>query len=596
MNTTLEHISNTPKAQNVSAPLSVSFGGHSTAGIKTRNDDAFAAHMPNSKYTRQLKGAVACIADGVSVSDRSHIASQLAVTQFIDDYFATPESWNVETCASKVLRALNDWLSAQSRHNQTSAMVTTFSAVVLKSKSLHIFHVGDSRIYRLRRGEIKQLTRDHAMNFSKDNTVLTSALGMDTRLMVDYSQHDAQVGDVILLTTDGLTSFLPPAVLTDTLSSTLTQYDTLEAATKAICDIALTAGSDDNITCGLMRVYSLPHENIDEAHARVQRQKIPPVMKSGNIIDDYKIISVLKSGTRSHLYRVECQKTQKDYILKAPSKNFENDPVYLEGFIREQWVGRRLDHPGLMKVLPGRENSDFLYLICELIRGYDLRDWMGENPNPPLSKVREIIGDIIQALRAMHRMGMVHRDIKPENIMMTHEGDIKIIDYGTVQVAGIDEISSPIVEDHAVGSVNYSAPEFVLGAKATTQSDIYSLGVIAYEMLAGQRPYRDKAAATKRPTGLDDWNYVSLKTKRTDLPNWACYAIEKACEKNPDNRYQVMSAFIEDLTKPADWTRQKESSSALLETNPVAFWKGLSLTLMGVIIILAALLVHNLSS
>jgi len=144
--------------------------------------------------------------------------------------------------------------------------------------------------------------------------------------------------------------------------------------------------------------------------------------------------------------------------------------------------------------------------------------------------------------------------------------------------------------------LNYSAPEFVLGAKATTQSDIFSLGVIAYEMLAGRRPYRDKAAATKRPTSLDNWKYVSLKKRRADLPNWVCYAIEKACEKNPERRYHVMSAFIEDLKKPGRWTQQKESSSALLETNPIAFWKGLSLILGFIIIILTALLVHGANS
>jgi len=330
MTSTLEHISNTSKAQS-SAPLSVSFGGYSTAGIKARNDDAFAAHLPETKYTRQMKGTVACIADGISVSDRSHLASQLAVTQFIDDYFATPESWGVEKCASRVLRALNDWLSAQSRHNQTSAMVTTFSAIILKSNSFHIFHVGDSRIYRLRDGKLKRLTRDHAMNFSKDNTVLTAALGMDTRLMVDYSQHDALEGDIILLTTDGLTTFLPSPVLKDELTNVLTKHDNLEACSEALSQRALDAGSDDNITCGLMRVDSLPHENMDEAHARVQQQKIPPVMKPGNIIDDYKITSVIHSGTRSHVYRAECLDTHKSYILKAPSKNFEDDPVYLDG-------------------------------------------------------------------------------------------------------------------------------------------------------------------------------------------------------------------------------------------------------------------------
>ena len=158
--------------------LRLDMGGHSLRGVKLRNDDAFAAHIPTSKQARQMKGGVACIADGISVSDRSHLASQLSVTQFIDDYFSTPDSWSVEEAASRVLRALNDWLCSQSRHNQTSAMVTTFSSVIIKSTSLHVFHVGDSRIYRIRGRNIEQVTRDHSLNISNNDSVLTASLGM----------------------------------------------------------------------------------------------------------------------------------------------------------------------------------------------------------------------------------------------------------------------------------------------------------------------------------------------------------------------------------------------------------------------------------
>lgn len=587
----LEHTSQKGRLLST-ADLDISFGGHSSAGLKARNDDAFAAELPATKYARQTKGAVACIADGISVSDRSHLASQLAVTQFIDDYFSTPESWGVEMCASKVLRALNDWLSSQSRHNQTSAMVTTFSSAIIKSNSLHVFHAGDSRIFKYSGGALKQLTRDHTVNFSKDNAVLTSALGMDARLAVDYNRSDVEIGDIVLLTTDGITSVFSQAGLEVELSKTLSENSDLDRAAQSLCEAALKAGSDDNVTCGLMRVDHLPLEDLNEAHARVQQRKIPPVLKPGQILDDYKVISVLHSGTRSHLYRVQCKQTETPYILKAPSPNFEEDPVYLDGFIREKWVGRRLSHPGLMKVYEGRETSDFLYLICEPVRGYSLRDWMTEHPNPPLSRVREIIGDIVQALRAMHRMGMVHRDIKPENVMITHAGNIKIIDYGTVQVAGIEEMSSPIQEDHAVGSVNYSAPELVLGETATAQSDLFSIGVMAYEMLASERPYSDKSQAVRRPTRLDDWRYGSLKDRRPDLPNWACFAIEKACHRNPAHRYHAMSEFVEDLAKPGAWAAQKESSVALIEKNPVAFWKGTSLILFAIAILLFTLLLQ----
>lgn len=580
--------------QLVANPLHVNFGGYSSAGIKARNDDAFSAHLPTSKYVRQMKGAVACIADGISVSDRSHLASQLSVTQFIDDYFATPESWSVENCASKVLRSLNDWLSGQSRHNQTSAMVTTFSAVILKSKSLHIFHVGDSRIYRLRKGQLTQITRDHCMNFTREDAVLTAALGMDPRLSVDYSALDAEVGDLIFLTTDGITSVLSQAALADMMNKLGEADVSLDFMAQHICDEALKAGSKDNVTCGFMRIESLPHENINEAHRRVQSQKIPPVLKPGNKIDGLEVLNILHSGTRSHVYKVRDMSTDQTYIFKAPSANFAEDPIYLNGFIREQWVGRRLQHPGLMKIFPSPDNSPFLYLLCEDIRGQTLRSWSVENPKPSLAQVRDLIGDIIPALRAMHRMGMVHRDLKPENILITHTGQIKIIDFGTVQVAGMDDVSSPITEDYAVGSVNYSAPEFVLNKKANSQADLFSLGVIAYELLAGRRPYKDKSDATRRAASLNDWQYERLNTARPDLPFWVNYALETACARNVSRRYAVLSEFLEDLTRPNTKAVQRESSTALLERNPVAFWKGVSGILFTLLIlILVGLLLQS---
>ena len=579
--------------QFVSKALELRFGGYSHAGVKERNDDAFAAHLPSSKYARQMKGAVACIADGISVSDRSHLASQLSVTQFIDDYLATPEGWSVEESASKVLKALNDWLSGQSRNNQTSAMVTTFSAAVIKSKSVHIFHVGDSRIYRLRGGQLTQITRDHCMNFAKENVVLTAALGMDARLSVDYSRIDAEVGDVLLLTTDGVSNVLRTDALGALLESKIAQSNTLDAAAQAICDEALSLGSDDNITCGIVAIDSLPQENMDEAFRRVQSQKIPPVLQPGNKIDGLEVMSVIHSGTRSHIYKVRSLSSDETFVLKAPSANFANDAVYLDGFIREQWVGRRLNHPGIMQVHASPEETPFLYLLCESIEGQTLRDWMTENPKPVLAEVRNILREIIHALRAMHRMGMVHRDIKPENIMLTHQGQIKIIDFGTVQVAGMNDNSSPIKEEHAVGSVNYSAPEMVLQNMATTQADIFSLGVITYEMLAGVRPYKDQSGANKRPNSLADWNYKNLRNLRGDVPLWVNHALKTACAPNLSRRYPVMSEFLEDMTRPSTKAVQAETQTALIERNPVAFWKGLSGCLLIIILILIGLMVQT---
>ena len=160
--------------------LGISYGGASLAGVRPVNEDAFAASPP-----QRLKGAVAVIADGLSGSERAQKASQTVVTEFIDEYLATPDTWTVKVSAARVLNALNRWCC----HHD--GMATTVSAVVAKGRTAHIFHVGDSRVYRFRNGDLEQLTRDHAKQ-----SMLTNAIGMELDLEVDYLAEDMAAGDV----------------------------------------------------------------------------------------------------------------------------------------------------------------------------------------------------------------------------------------------------------------------------------------------------------------------------------------------------------------------------------------------------------------
>ena len=149
--------------------LHLEFGGFSDAGLKENNEDAFTAVMPTKASVCKYKGAAVCIADGVSCSDNAQVASQTAATNFVSDYFSTPDFWTVQQSASKVIGSINSWLHQQSlnlaggRAGQTHSdgFVTTFSSIIVKSHTAHILHCGDSRIYLLRDGELECLTKDH---------------------------------------------------------------------------------------------------------------------------------------------------------------------------------------------------------------------------------------------------------------------------------------------------------------------------------------------------------------------------------------------------------------------------------------------------
>ena len=552
------------------AELIVSYGGASLPGTRAVNEDAFAAAPPD-----RLKGAVAVIADGVSSCEQADKASQTAVTEFIDEYLATPETWTVKASAARVLNALNRWLC----HHD--GMACTVSAVIAKGRTAHVFHVGDSRVHRFRNGDFEQLTRDH-----RKHAMLTNALGMDLDLEVDYLAEDLATNDVFVLTTDGVHDALPTPHLRRHVTRALAANATLESVSRAIVDAALKRGSEDNVSCLLVRIDATPDEDIDEAHRRLTKQVIPPVLRAGARIDGYRVVRTIASGTRSHLYLVE-DPAGRRLALKAPSESFAEDPVYLDGFLREEWIGKRISHPGVMKILP-RPESRFLYLVAEHVEGASLRQWMLDHPRPAIDEVRRLTGEIAKALRAFQRLQIVHRDLKPENVMIDRDGNARIVDFGTAYAQGFDELDQAVRETHPVGSVGYVAPECLVGQPATHATDIYALGVVAYEMLAGALPYkpplgRDAKAYLNRP-------YTPLaKAGRDDVPRWVDLALAKATAQNPENRYDALSELVTDLTRPNPELVRRAETAPLLEKNPELFWKLVSAAL-------AVLLVLSLAS
>ncbi len=578
--------------------LSIAYGGHTTAGVKERNEDAFAAALPASQL-RYSKGAIAAVADGVSCSDNARVASQTSVGTFIQDYLSTPETWDVKTSASRVLAALNSWLyyqgqQALTRHN---GFVTTFSSVILRSTTAHVLHCGDSRIYRYRDGVLRQLTTDHSLVQGNGEETLTRALGMDTELKVDYQQRSLRVGDVLLFTTDGVHGSLKHDELAAALATLVAQAATggeggnaqLEQTARALIDKALHAGSSDNLTCLLARVLELPVDNIDEAHSKLTQLVIPPALQPGNKLDGYTITKVLHSGSRSHVYLATHPRYRQKFVLKAPSPNFAEDAQYLEGFLREQWVGRRVDNPGIMKIHEPVPDSKFLYHICEYIEGTTLRQWMYDNPLPELKQIRELAKQIAAGLRVLQRLGMLHRDLKPDNVMLTPNGEVKLIDFGTVQVSGLQDIANPLREEIPVGTADYMAPEYLMGERGAYRSDIFSFGVIIYEMLTGALPYKTPPTDTQRVRDYERWKYRSAIEVRKDLPPWLDLALRKACAPRPSQRYAALSEFLHDLEVPNQQLVAALQIKPLLEKNPVKFWQVVSLVLF--VLLVASLLV-----
>jgi len=561
-------------------------GQHSDAGLKSCNEDACRIEIPEDPLLSS-KGLCLVIADGVSRSEAGEDASEACVNGFISDYYSTPDSWTVKTSAQKVLGSLNNWLYSQGKRSYGSAgaMLTTLSALIIKSGTAYLFHVGDTRIYRLRDGDLECLTDDHSTWGAGEKTYLSRAIGADAHVDIDFRSLPVEVDDVYMLTTDGVHEFISSIELRNTLRDNISNP---EQASRILTQMALEAGSKDNVTCQIIRIDQLPKQDEASFYKQLSDLPFPPFLDTGMTLDGYLVTREIHASNRTQIYVAQDTKTGNRVILKTPSVNFEDDPAYIDQFLHEEWVGKRIDNPHVLKIVNSERRRRFLYYVTEYIEGDTLETWMENNPRPSYIAVRDISEQVASGLRAFHRLEMVHRDLKPANIVFDDSGRIVIIDFGSTKIAGVDESDVPFDRNPMLGTLNYAAPEFFEGYTGSNRSDVFALGVICYEMLTGHLPYGSALSLSK----LKRVRYRSIKHYNQEVPAWVDAAIQKSVSLDPSKRYERLSEFIHDLGKanPEFLTKQHKP---LMQRNPLGFWRGLSATLFVFNLILIYFLIKN---
>ena len=570
----------------MSSQLQISVGQHSDKGRKDINQDFYGVYIPEEPQLSS-KGIAISLADGISTSNVSQIASETAVAGFLADYYCTSETWSVKTSAQRVLLATNSWLHSQTgqsifRYEKDKGYVCTFSAMVIKSTTAHIFHVGDTRVYRLRDGTLEQLTEDHRLWISQDQNYLSRALGINSQLEFDYIVESVERGDIFLFATDGVYEFVSTKEIVNKIAE---NTDDLENAAKAIVREAYDNGSDDNLTIQIIRIDALPESSATEAYRQLTELPFPPAMDARMIFDGFRIIREVHASSRSHVYLAVDGDTDTKVIIKTPSVDLRGDPAYLERFLMEEWIARRINDAHVLKAFSPTRKRNFIYTVSEYIDGQTLTQWMIDNPNPDVETVRNIVEQIARGLRAFHRMEMLHQDLRPNNIMIDKTGTVKIIDFGSTQVAGLMENPSPMARYDILGTAQYTAPEYFLGERGSTRSDLFSLGVITYQMLSGKLPYGTRVAKARTRAAQRKLKYASVVDENREIPLWMDEAIRKAVQPRPYDRYAELSEFIFDLRHPNKMFLEKKPPP-LMERNPLRFWKTVSFILAVIIVIM----------
>jgi len=269
-------------------------------------------------------------------------------------------------------------------------------------------------------------------------------------------------------------------------------------------------------------------------------------LESGAQIDFYRIEAPVARSGMASIYRAVDRRDNRVVALKIPHPDLEADPILFDRFKREAGIGEKLDHPKVMRVF-GPEKRSRIYMVMEWCDGHLLRQILDEGPMQHERAIRIAIG-VLDALEYIHANGVVHRDLKPENIMVNDKDNIKLIDFGIAGDATAKRLTYANFTA-AIGTPNYISPEQVKGKRGDGRSDIYSMGVILYEMLTGKLPFNGPnpmAAMNERLLNHPVPPSVADPTVTPQLQE----ILYRALERDPKNRYAHAQEFKRDLEHP----------------------------------------------
>lgn len=550
----------------LNSSLKISLAQYCDKGIKPENQDTVGARIPEGN-TLLIKGIAIAVADGVSSSSSAAEASQTAIKGFLTDYYATPDTWRTQQSATQVIKSLNQYLWGQSQNCvRQEGFLTTFSCIIFKGDKCFIFHIGDTRVYRVRDGHLEQLTRDHTQRIDRKTTYLSRALGADVSLEIDMHQEEIQANDLYLLTSDGIHD----AISRKNIEAICNKHTNVDTISESLSKTALENKTDDNLSAQVIRIDSVGTPSKNDAVTVLSGLPFPPPMNIGNKIDGWEVQKIMHESERSQVYFVR-NEFGATAVMKTPSQNYQDDSAYIERFVMESWIGARIQSAHVVRVIQASNERTFLYYLTEHIPGPTIAEIIAERAPLAIPDAIELIEQIVKGIRTFHRKDTLHQDIKPENIVVSSNGAV-IIDFGSCWVAGIEEAGAPFTRDTILGTLRYSAPEYRYGGNIGHQSDQFSLAIIFYEMLTGKTPYGERYERAMNLKAFQKLKYNPARAHNPLVPFWLDQALEKALNVHPNSRYGALSEWLQDIKRPNPaWLSPREVP--LLERDPLTTWK-----------------------
>ena len=282
----------------------------------------------------------------------------------------------------------------------------------------------------------------------------------------------------------------------------------------------------------------------------------------GDRLDQYRVEGVVARSGMASIFRATDMRSGRPVAIKVPHPEMESDPVLFDRFRREEQIGVKLDHPGVMKVWAGEDRSQ-VYMVMEWVEGRLLRQVLAEQAKLPIRRAVKITIAICDALEYIHSHGVVHRDLKPENIMIDAEDRIKIIDFGIASQAGSRRLTFAKLSQ-VMGTPEYISPEQVKGKRGDGRSDIYALGAMFYEMLTGKTPFSGPNPFAIMNDRLLN-SPVPPREVNPEITAELQEIIYRALERDPKNRYASAREFA--------WDLQHQEQVGVAERPEMREWK-----------------------
>jgi serine/threonine-protein kinase len=470
--------------------------------VRPNNEDYLTVWRPDDATEEQQRGSVVLLADGVGGQGKGEVASKLAVETALRKFReasagAAPNHvlWQMFVAGNLAVYDAGMADRAEGR------MATTLLAAVFRNNEVTVGHVGDCRAYLVQLGRIRQLTSDHTYVgtqlklglispqdalTSEFRNLLTRCVGKEPTVQVDYSSAEVHPGDLVVLCSDGLYWHLSE----QEIFNAATWLPPAEACRKLV-ELAEQRGSDDNQSVAVVRIDRV--EQLLYYRGLPIYQETPELSMShevqvGQVLDErFHITDVVSRSGMASIFKARDLLTNRTVAVKVPFMQYESDPAFFTRFQREEEIGRSLNHPYVLQVVPV-EGKSRPYLVTEYLEGQTLRQLMQSVRPLPAADALRIASRLCEALAYLHHSGVIHRDLKPENVMVCNDGSLRIMDFGIAKAAGLRRLTFTGFTA-AMGTPDYMAPEQVKGKRGDERTDLYSLGAMLYEMVTGQAPF-----------------------------------------------------------------------------------------------------------